>query len=77
MHAKRRVMKSHRIHRENYRPGKKQKAYLLPETSMSFMAKPIQGSIKKVVKALIRNDADSEPMPTSDRRTSTPASSRI
>jgi len=44
---------------------------------MSFMATPIQGSIKKVVKALIRNDADSEPMPISERRTSTPASSRI
>jgi len=66
----------YRKHKQGY-IVKEQKAYLLPETSMSFMAKAIQGSINKVVRALIRNDADSEPMPISERRISTPASSRI
>jgi len=51
--------------------------YLLPEMSMSLIATAIQGSIKKVVNALIRNDAEVAPIPRSERRTSTPASSRI
>lgn len=70
-----------RIHPENYTRQLRDffniKTYLLPETSISLMAKPIQGSINKVVKALIRNDADAEPMPIFSRRTATPASSRI
>jgi len=41
------------------------------------MAKPIEGSINKVVTALIRKDEDVELRPKSARRTATPASSRI
>ena len=51
--------------------------YLLPLTSISLMAKPIEGSINKVVRPLMSSDADSEPMPIFDRRTPTPACSRI
>lgn len=53
------------------------KDHLRPEMSMSLMATPMQGSINKVVNALMRNEADSEPSPMFERRTSTPASSRI
>lgn len=56
---------------------RRKRNHLLPETSMSLMATAIQGSINKVVNALMRNEADSEPIPRSERRTSTPASSRI
>lgn len=44
---------------------------------MSFMPTPMQGSISKVVKALMRNEAELVPRPKLERRTSTPASSRI
>lgn len=51
--------------------------YLLPAISMSFMARAIQGSINKVVNALMRKDADVVLRPKFERRTETPASSRI
>lgn len=50
---------------------------LLPATSTNLIATAMQGSISKVVNALIRKDADSEPIPKLERRTSTPACSRI
>jgi hypothetical protein len=53
------------------------KANLLPDISMSLMAIPMLGSISKVVKALIRIDADKELSPIFDRRIPTPACSSI
>lgn len=53
------------------------KKYLLPETSMSLMATAIQGSISRVVTALISKDADDELIPKFERRIPTPACSRI
>ena len=53
------------------------KPNLLPDISMSLMAIPMLGSISKVVKALIRIDADKELSPTFDKRTPTPACSSI
>lgn len=53
------------------------RTYLLPDVSISLMPMPIQGSIRKVVNALIRNEAEFELRPMLERRTSTPASSRI
>lgn len=50
---------------------------LLPATSTNLIATAMQGSISKVVNALIRKDEDSEPIPKLERRTSTPACSRI
>jgi hypothetical protein len=50
---------------------------LLPDISMSLMAIPMLGSISKVVKALIRIDADKELSPMFDRRIPTPACSSI
>lgn len=43
--------------------------YLLPDTSISLMAIATQGSIKKVIIALISKDADAELMPMSDKST--------
>jgi hypothetical protein len=51
--------------------------YLLPERSISLMAKPMLGSISKVVRELIKMDADAELRPRLERRTATPACSRI
>jgi hypothetical protein len=51
--------------------------YLLPEISISLMATAIEGSINKVVSALISRDEEAELMPKFERRTPTPASSRI
>jgi hypothetical protein len=53
------------------------KGYLLPERSISLMAKPMLGSINKVVRELIKMDADAELRPRFERRTATPACSRI
>lgn len=53
------------------------KSNLLPDISMSLMAMPMLGSISKVVKALIRIDAEEELSPMFDRRTPTPACSSI
>jgi hypothetical protein len=50
---------------------------LRPETSMSRMARPMHGNIRKVVRALMRIDAESELIPRFDRRTPTPACSKI
>lgn len=47
--------------------------YLLPEISINLIAIPMLGSIKSVVNPLIRREAESEPIPIFDRRTSTPA----
>jgi hypothetical protein len=44
---------------------------------MNLMAIPMLGSINKVVKALIRIDAKDELRPMLERRTPTPACSRI
>jgi hypothetical protein len=57
--------------------GKNVKSNLLPDMSMSLMAIPMLGSISKVVKALIRMDADKELSPMFDRRIPTPACSSI
>ncbi|GER29356.1 NIMA-related serine/threonine kinase 1, partial [Striga asiatica] len=46
-------------------------------TSMNLIATAILGSIRKLVKALMRNDAESDPMPRLERRTPTPACCRI
>jgi hypothetical protein len=51
--------------------------HLLPEISISFIATPIHGSIRRFVNALIRNDAEFVLRPKFARRTETPASSRI
>lgn len=51
--------------------------YLLPEVSISLMAMPIDGSINKVVRALMRIEAEVEPRPKFDKRIATPACSRI
>jgi hypothetical protein len=51
--------------------------YLLPEISMSLMATAIQGSINNVVRALISRDVEAELRPKFERRTPTPACSRI
>lgn len=56
---------------------KKRIKYLLPETSMSLIATAIAGSINKVVIALISRDAEDELRPKFERRTPTPAWSRI
>ena len=53
------------------------KPNLLPDISMSLIAIPMLGSISKVVKALIRIDAEDALRPMFDRRTPTPACSRI
>ena len=53
------------------------RTYLLPAISTSLMAIAMDGNINKVVIALISKDADAELMPIFDRRTPTPASSRI
>jgi hypothetical protein len=50
---------------------------LLPDISMSLIAIPMLGSISKVVKALMRIDAEEELRPMFERRTPTPACSRI
>jgi hypothetical protein len=51
---------------------------LIPDISMNLMAIPMLGSINKVVKALIRIDAKDEQLrPMLERRTPTPACSRI
>jgi len=50
---------------------------LLPEISISLMATPMDGSINKVVRTLIRIDVESELMPMFERRTPTPACSKI
>jgi len=44
---------------------------------MSLMATAIQGSINKVVMALISRDVEAELRPRFERRTPTPACSRI
>jgi hypothetical protein len=44
---------------------------------MSLIAIPMLGSISNVVKALIRIDAEAELRPMLERRTLTPACSRI
>lgn len=49
------------------------RCYLLPETSMNRIATAIEGSIKRLVNALIRKDAESDPRPRLERRTDTPA----
>lgn len=51
--------------------------YLLPEMSMSLIATAMEGSINKVVMALISKEAEAEPMPMLERRTPTPACLRI
>lgn len=48
-------------------------SYLLPDTSMNLIATAILGSIKKFVNALMRKDAESDPIPRLESRTSTPA----
>jgi hypothetical protein len=53
------------------------KSNLLPDISTSLIAIPMLGSISKVVKALIRIDAEDELSPMLERRTPTPACSRI
>lgn len=50
---------------------------LLPEKSMNLMATLIAGSINKVTKELIRMDVEVELRPRFERRTPTPACSRI
>ena len=54
-----------------------QGANLLPATSMNLMAIPIDGSINKVTRALIRMDDEVLLIPRFERRTPTPACSRI
>ena len=56
---------------------KKEQIYLLPATSISRIATAILGSINKVVIPLISSDAEDELMPMLERRTPTPACSRI
>jgi uncharacterized membrane protein YbjE (DUF340 family) len=51
--------------------------HLLPAISMSLIATPMHGSIRKFVNALIRNDAEVVLRPRLARRTETPAFSRI
>lgn len=51
--------------------------YLLPAMSISLIATPMLGSINNVVKPLIRKEAESDRRPKCDRRTPTPACSRI
>jgi hypothetical protein len=53
------------------------KSDLLPDISMSLIAMPMLGSISKVVRALMRIDAEEALRPRFDRRTPTPACSRI
>jgi hypothetical protein len=55
----------------------KEANYLLPEISISLMANPMLGSISKVVRELIKMDADAELSPRLERSTATPACSRI
>ena len=50
---------------------------LLPATSMNFIAIPIEGSINKVTRPLIRMDAEVLLIPRFERRIPTPACSRI
>ena len=52
-------------------------SYLLPDISISLMATPMLGSMSKVVRELIKMDADAELRPRLERRTATPACSRI
>lgn len=54
-----------------------QMTHLLPATSISLMAMPIDGSINRVVRPLMRIDAEVELRPKFDKRTATPACSRI
>jgi hypothetical protein len=55
----------------------KQISYLLPDISISLIAKPMLGSMSKVVRELIKMDAEAELRPKLERRTDTPACSRI
>lgn len=55
----------------------KREPYLLPVISIRFIARAMQGSIKTVVRALMRRDEEVELMPIFDKRTETPAFSRI
>lgn len=51
--------------------------YLRPEMSINLIATAIEGSINNVVRPLISKDAEEEPIPKFERRTPTPAFSRI
>lgn len=51
--------------------------YLLPEMSISLIATAMEGSINKVVMALMSKEAEAELMPMLERRTPTPACSSI
>lgn len=59
------------------REGKAEKTRLLPVTSINLMETRMQGSIKSVVKALMRSDADSALIPRFVKRLDTPVSSNI
>lgn len=59
------------------RREKAERTRLLPATSINLMETRIQGSIKSVVKALMRSDADSALIPRFVKRLDTPVSSNI